>query len=450
MRKMRLDYSLTAPEITSEKLSAFTQTVKDARNMLVNKSGKGNDFLGWLKPQDIVSAEDFANIKETVKRLKKSCDTMVVIGIGGSYLGARTVIEALGDKSGIDSVIFAGQTLSVAYTKELLETLESREFCIAVISKSGTTTEPAAAFRILKELLINKVGEEVAVERIVAITDPDRGALREMATEKGYETYPIPANVGGRFSVFSAVGLLPIAFAGIDIDELILGAKESYNALTSDDNPMTNKALMYAAIRNILYREGKKSEVTAIFEPRLHYMIEWWKQLYGESEGKDGLGIFPVGAEFTTDLHSMGQYLQDGERTIFETFVVIDGGFDPINIPKVSDNLDGLDFLVGADIDAINKSAFMGTVLAHRDGDVPVLIITLPDLSAKSIGELLYFYQFACGVSGYILGVNPFDQPAVEDYKTNMFALLNKPKYEEKGKAVRERVENTLGKFIVD
>jgi len=447
---MKFDYSLTFPEVSDDSLKIIAEAVSEARNTLVNKSGKGNDFLGWTDPAKIVGKEDVERIKETVKRLKSECDTMVVIGIGGSYLGSRTVIEALATEEGMKSVIFAGQTISAVYTKELLQTLKRRNFCIAVISKSGTTTEPAIAFRILKEVLTERVGEEEANKRIIAVTDPLKGALRVMATEKGYETFPIPSNVGGRFSVFSAVGLLPIAFAGIDIDELLLGAEKAEKQLTANEDVMTNKALMYAAIRNLLYRSGKKVEVMATFEPKLHYLAEWWKQLYGESEGKDGIGIFPNSVEFTTDLHSLGQYLQDGERIMFETFVVVEGDFAPVIIPKTSDNLDELDFLVGKDIDLVNRSAFEGTILAHRDGGVPIIIISLPDISAGSIGELLYFYQFACGISGYVLGVNPFDQPAVEDYKKNMFALLNKPKYEEKGKVVRARVDSTLGKALID
>jgi glucose-6-phosphate isomerase len=373
---------------------------------------------------------------------------MVVVGIGGSYLGARTVIEALaGD--GLSRVLYAGQTLSADYTHHLLNSLKEKRFCINVVSKSGTTTEPAIAFRLLREQLERQVGKARAKDLIVASTDPEKGALRGLAVKEGYRTFPIPANVGGRYSVLTAVGLLPIAYAGVDTGALLDGAVACAQACDTTD-VRQNPAYFYAVARNLLYRKGKGIEILAAFEPRLRYLNEWWKQLYGESEGKALMGIFPASVEFTTDLHSMGQWIQQGRREIFESFVNIAGGLPEVKIPRDEENADELNFLAGESLDAVNKKAFEGTALAHRDGGVPSMTFTLPDLSAHSLGALLYAFERACGISGYLLGVNPFDQPGVEAYKKNMFALLNKPGYEDQSARVIAAVQESQGKNVVE
>ncbi|HEX2950842.1 MAG TPA: glucose-6-phosphate isomerase, partial [Armatimonadota bacterium] len=444
---LSLDYSYLLPEVTPEEIASWQPQVTLAHNMLHEKSGLGNDFLGWMNPQDIMPAEQLAEIKKAAARLREQADVMVVVGIGGSYLGARTVIEALGDPNG-PQVWFAGQTLSAEYTAQLLAALENKNFCINVVSKSGTTTEPAIAFRLLRDLLVRKVGKDKAKDLIVATTDPKSGALRKMSDKEGYQTFPIPGNVGGRYSVFTAVGMLPIAFAGVDVDALIGGAMNCAKAC-SDADLSKNPAYVYAVVRNLLYRKGKGIEMLASFEPRMHYLAEWWKQLYGESEGKNLMGIFPASVEFTTDLHSMGQWIQEGRRDIFETFVDIAGGLPKVTIPSDPDNNDGLNFLAGMPVAEVNHRAFQGTALAHRDGGVPSMTITLDDLSANTIGALLYFFEKACGISGYLLGVNPFNQPGVESYKKNMFALLNKPGYEDKAVTVTAAVKENIGKHVV-
>lgn len=442
-----LDYSYSLPDVTPEDVIGWQPQVTLAHEMLERKSGWGSDFLGWMDPEALVSPEQAAAITGVAASLREQADVMVVVGIGGSYLGARTVIEALATP-GSPQVLYAGQTLSADYTASLLNALKDRRFCINVVSKSGTTTEPAIAFRLLRDQLVTQVGKERAKELIVATTDPTSGALRKMAQQEGYRTFPIPGNVGGRYSVFTAVGLLPIAFAGIDIAALLGGARACASACTNPDLTK-NPAYVYAVVRNLLYRQGKTTELLAAFEPRLHYLTEWWKQLYGESEGKRHMGIFPAGVEFTTDLHSMGQWIQEGRREIFETFVHIAGGFPEVTIPRDPDNADGLNFLAGMTVDAVNRKAFEGTALAHREGGVPSMTITLPTLAADSLGALLYFFEKACGLSGYLLGVNPFDQPGVEAYKKNMFALLNKPGFETQSAQVTAAVRERQGRNVV-
>lgn len=430
---IKLDYSYLSPEVSPANIAALQGPVELAHKMLHQGTGAGSDFLGWLDPAAIMDAAQLTKIKAVTAKLREETDIMVVVGIGGSYLGARTVIEALAPAGG-KQVLYAGQTLSADYTAWLLNYLAGKRFCINVVSKSGTTTEPAIAFRLLRELLVREVGEEVAISRIVATTDPTNGALRTTVQNKGYADFPIPANVGGRYSVFTAVGMVPFAYAGINVDALITGAVACAAACKNPDLAV-NPAYVYAAARNIMLEQGKNIELMANFEPRLHYLAEWWKQLYGESEGKDGKGIFPASVEFTTDLHSMGQWIQDGRRAIFETFINIDGGQPKVELPSDAENLDELNYLVGSDINSVNFSAFQGTALAHRSGGVPSMTITLAKLDAFNFGELLYFFQKACGISGYLLGVNPFDQPGVEAYKKNMFALLGK-----KGDAVKAEV----------
>jgi glucose-6-phosphate isomerase len=444
---LSLDYSYLLPEVTPEEIASWQPHVQLAHEQLVKRTGQGADFLGWLEPAAIMPAEQLAAITATAARLREEAEVMVVIGIGGSYLGARTVIEALG-APGEMPVLYAGHTLSADYTAHLLQVLEQKRFCINVVSKSGTTTEPAIAFRLLRDLLIRKVGKEKARELIVATTDPEKGALRGGVKKEGYTSFPIPANVGGRYSVFTAVGMLPIAFAGIDVQAMLDGATACAEGCASPELK-ANPAYVYAVVRNLLYRKGKTIELLAFFEPRLHYLAEWWKQLYGESEGKSLMGLFPASVEFTTDLHSMGQWIQQGQRTIFETFIDIAGGMPSVTIPTDPENADGLNFIAGKSVDEVNRRAFEGTALAHRDGGVPSMNLTLPELSPKSLGSLLYFFERACGMSGYLLGVNPFNQPGVESYKKNMFALMNKPGFEAQAAEVAAAVQDRQGKHTV-
>ncbi|HEY3379273.1 MAG TPA: glucose-6-phosphate isomerase [Armatimonadota bacterium] len=444
---LTLDYSYLLPEVTPEEIASWQPQVKLAHEQLTQQSGQGNDFLGWLAPEAIMPPALLAQVTATAARLREQAEVMVVIGIGGSYLGARTVIEALAAPDA-PQVWYAGQTLSAEYTAQLLAALETKRFCINVVSKSGTTTEPALAFRLLRDLLVRKVGKEQAKALIVATTDPESGALRKMSAQEGYETFPIPANVGGRYSVLTAVGMLPIAFAGVDVDALLKGAIACEKACQSADLA-TNPAYAYAVARNLLYQKGKGIELLASFEPRMHYLAEWWKQLYGESEGKGLMGIFPASVEFTTDLHSMGQWIQEGRREIFETFIDIAGGMPTVTVPTDPDNNDGLNFLAGMSVDEVNRRAFQGTALAHRDGGVPSMTITLNELSAYTLGALLFFFEKGCGLSGYLLGVNPFNQPGVESYKKNMFALLNKPGFEDQSVQVTAAVKEKLGKHVV-
>ena len=423
--------------ISKKELDAIASETLAAKKTLLSGSGLGNDFLGWVDlPQDLDSSI-ISSIKSDVKRLAPSAQLFVVIGIGGSYLGARAVIEALQSEfASMQSdgshpyIIYAGHTLSEDYYHQLLQLLDTRDYAVAVISKSGTTTEPAVAFRIVKGHLEKKYGKAAAAERIIAVTDAQRGALHDIAQQEGYRTYIIPDNVGGRFSVLTPVGLLPIAMAGYDIDRLLAGARDMREVCIQNDDIQSNPALLYAAVRNILYRNGRKVEILENFVPQLRYISEWWKQLYGESEGKDGKGILPHSLSFTTDLHSMGQYVQDGERSMFETVISVAKPTHTVNIPADAQNLDGINYLLGKSLTEINHNAELGTIMAHVDGGVPVLRIELPTVDEYTLGQLLYFFEFACGVSGYMLNVNPFNQPGVEAYKKNMFHLLGKPGYE--------------------
>ena len=426
-------------------VKALLPEAADALAKVDNGTGAGNDFLGWTDLPTRTTQAELEDIIATARSLQKDCEYVVCIGIGGSYLGAKAVIEALSDSFAayrIDhtnpKVIFAGQNIGEDYLFELRNLLADKKFGIIVISKSGTTTEPAIAFRILKEQLEQRVGKEEASRRIVAITDAKRGALRQLATEEGYKTFVIDDNVGGRFSVLSPVGLLPIAVAGYDIMALMAGAAEMQ--LATKEATLENPAVVYAATRNALYRAGKKIEILVNYNPKLHFLADWWKQLYGESEGKDGKGIFPAAVDFSTDLHSMGQWIQDGERTIFETVISVDAPEHETIVPTDNDNLDGLNYIAGKRVDEVNKMAEIGTRIAHVDGGVPNIRITIPALREQYLGQLIYFFEKACGISGYMLGVNPFDQPGVEAYKRNMFALLGKPGYEAETAAIRAKI----------
>ncbi|MBO4722837.1 MAG: glucose-6-phosphate isomerase [Muribaculaceae bacterium] len=410
-----------------------------AAETLEKGDGAGNDFLGWLHLPSEITAAELDDINATARQLREECEYVVVIGIGGSYLGAKAVIEALSDNfaafkqsEGV-KVVFAGNNIGEDYLYDLMKLLEGKRFGIVVISKSGTTTEPAIAFRLLKNMLEKQVGKEVAAKRIVAITDAKRGALRSLATQEGYKTYVIADNVGGRFSVLTPVGLLPVAIAGFDINALVAGAVEMEKA-------PADMMVDYAATRNALYQAGKKIEILVNFNPSLHFLAEWWKQLYGESEGKDGKGIFPASVDFTTDLHSMGQWIQEGERTIFETVITVEKQRNEVVIPTDYADLDGLNYIADKRVDEVNKMAELGTRLAHVDGGVPCMLITLPALNEKYLGQLIYFFEKACGMSGYMLGVNPFNQPGVEAYKKNMFALLYKPGYEAQSAELAKRL----------
>lgn len=429
--KLEIDYSncldfITEKEITEETIRSISQLDK-----LVNRTGEGNEFTGWLDLPEKASG-DIEKIEKTAQRLRKQSDITVVIGIGGSYLGAKAVIEALKPpvnipgKESEHEVLFAGQNISEEYLSAIKDYLSDRTFNIIVISKSGTTTEPAIAFRILRKLLESKVSNEAARNHIVAVTDKEKGALRKLSEIEGYDTFIIPNNVGGRYSVLTPVGLLPIAVAGLDIRELTRGAVSMVKN-TRDNRSATNPALTYAAIRTILYKKGKYIEMLVNYEPSLQYILEWWKQLVGESEGKSGRGIFPASANFTTDLHSMGQYMQDGERFIMETVLSVKEHSSELTIPHDKDNLDNLNYLAGKRLSEVNARAEEGTVMAHREGGVPVTRILLPAITEKWLGSLLYFFEISCAISGYILGVNPFNQPGVEAYKKNMFRLLGKP-----------------------
>ena len=422
--------------------------VTAAHRMLREKSGAGNAFLGWVNLPDQYDREEFARIKTCAARIQKSCDILVVIGIGGSYLGARAVIEYLkspmynGMKKDTPDIYFAGNVISATALNELLQICDGKDVCVNVISKSGTTTEPAIAFRVFRALLEKKYGKDGARERIFVTTDKAKGTLKQFSTDAGYETFVVPDDVGGRFSVLTAVGLLPIAVAGIDIDQLMAGAAAASHAYT-DEDISKNDCYRYAALRNILYRKGKTVEVLASYEPFCAMMNEWWKQLYGESEGKDQRGIFPASVIFSTDLHSLGQFVQDGNRTLFETVLDIADTHSFFEIPMDPANIDGLNFLSGMDLDLVKKTAMQGTILAHVDGGVPNIVLEISEKSEFVLGELLYFFELACAISGYLLGVNPFDQPGVESYKKNMFALLGKPGYEDLRENLQKRLKNS-------
>ena len=447
MNPLQLDLTKAFGPDAEQRLQAIRPEAERSLHTLYDATGVGNDFLGWLHLPSSITDAQLTDIEQTAKRLS-TCQAIVVIGIGGSYLGARAVIEALTDS--FDPlrtenrthpiILYAGNQIGEDYLSELCDLLRGRDFGIINISKSGTTTEPGIAFRILRNLLEANVGREAARERIVAVTDRARGALRTLADREGYKTYVIPDDVGGRYSVLTPVGLLPIAVAGIDIRALVRGAVEMERAVGPDVPFDQNPALRYAAARQTLYREGKKIEILANFHPKLHYVGEWWKQLYGESEGKDHRGIFPAAVDLTTDLHSMGQWIQQGERTIFETVISIDAPEHTLTVPTDADNLDGLNYLAGRRVDEINKMAELGTRLAHASGGVPNLRVSIPRLTADCLGGLLYFFEAACGISGYLSGVNPFNQPGVEAYKRNMFALLDKPGFETESRAIRAQL----------
>ncbi|MBQ8208204.1 MAG: glucose-6-phosphate isomerase [Clostridia bacterium] len=432
--------------VSKEELSAIQPEITKAAELLDSRSGAGSDFLGWVDLPENYDRAEFAAIKVAAEKIKKSCDILVVIGIGGSYLGARAVIEFLKSplynnlKKDTPDIYYAGNGLSSSALSELLSICEGKDICINVISKSGTTTEPAVAFRIFRNLLEEKYGKDGARERIFVTTDREKGTLKSFSDESGYQTFVVPDDVGGRFSVLTAVGLLPIAVAGIDIDKLMEGANAARKALCDTDIEK-NDCYKYAAIRNVLLRKGKVTEIFVAYEPFAQMFSEWWKQLYGESEGKDGKGIYPASAIFSTDLHSLGQYIQEGQRTIFETVLSVKDAGVNMPIPNDKNNIDGLNFLSGKDLDFVNKNAMQGTLLAHMDGDVPNIVIELDKKDEYSLGYLIYFFEKACAVSGYTLGVNPFNQPGVEAYKKNMFALLGKPGYEEQKKLLDARLK---------
>ena len=444
---IKLDISKATPFLSAEAVASLEPQVKAAQQALEAGTCAGNDFLGWLHLPSSITAEHLADIKQTAQVLRENCDTIVVAGIGGSYLGARAIIEALGNSfewlanDGKNPVIlFAGNNIGEDYLYELTEYLKNRKFGVINISKSGTTTETALAFRLLKKQCEEQRGKEVAKKVIVAITDAKKGAARVTADKEGYKSFIIPDNVGGRFSVLTPVGLLPIACAGFDIDALVQGAAEMEKQCGADVPMMENPAALYAAVRNAIYQSGKKIEILVNYQPKLHYMNEWWKQLYGESEGKQHKGIFPAAVDFSTDLHSMGQWIQDGERTVFETVISVEEQCHKLLFPHDDENLDGLNFLEGKRVDEVNKMAELGTLLAHVDGGVPNIRISMSKLDAYNIGQLIYFFEIGCGISGLVLGVNPFDQPGVEDYKRNMFALLGKPGYEAQTEAIKARI----------
>lgn len=446
--KVTFDYAKTSPFISAEEVEKMKRQTLDAKEVLVSKSGAGNDFLGWIDLPVNYDKEEFARIKEAAKKIQSDSEVLLVIGIGGSYLGARAAIEFLGhsfynvvDKSirKTPEIYFVGNSISSTYIKHLMDVVGDRDFSINMISKSGTTTEPAIAFRVFKEILEKKYSKEGAAKRIYATTDKAKGALKHVADEEGYETFVVPDDVGGRFSVLTAVGLLPIAVSGADIDKLMEGAA-SGRKYALESSYEDNDALKYAALRNILLRKGKSVEILANYEPSLHYVSEWWKQLYGESEGKDKKGLFPASVDLTTDLHSMGQFIQDGSRIMFETVLEVEKSREELIIGEEPVDLDGLNYLAGKTVDFVNKSAMNGTILAHTDGQVPNFLVKIPEVNEFYLGELFYFFEFACGVSGYLNGVNPFDQPGVESYKKNMFALLGKPGYEAQREELLKRL----------
>lgn len=438
MEKISLDYSKALNFFGKHEIENLKEFAMKAHSMIHEKTGAGSDFLGWVNLPTNYDKEEFDRIKKAAQKIKEDSDILLVIGIGGSYLGARAVIEALGhsfrnelskEKRKYPKIFYVGNNISSRYMTDLIEALEGRDFSINVISKSGTTTEPAIAFRIFKEVLEKKYGKEGAASRIYSTTDKSKGALITLSKNEGYETFVIPDDVGGRFSVFTAVGLLPIAAAGFNIDLLMSGAKDAEDDYSVSDIEK-NDAYMYAILRNIMLKRGKDIEILVNYEPSLHYVSEWWKQLYGESEGKDNRGIFPAAVDFSTDLHSMGQYVQEGRRNLFETVLNVREVEKHLTVKAEKEDLDGLNYLEGKTVDFVNKQAFQGTLLAHTDGEVPNFIINIPKLDEYHIGYLLYFFEKACAMSGYLLGVNPFDQPGVEAYKKNMFALLGKPGFE--------------------
>ncbi|MGN1097514.1 MAG: glucose-6-phosphate isomerase [Clostridia bacterium] len=438
MTKIKFDYTTAAPFISQGEIEGLTPAIEAAHNTLHSGSGAGNDFLGWVKLPEDYDKEEFARIKKAAEKIKSDSDALIVIGIGGSYLGARMVIEMLNHnfynvnkaaRKGAPQIFFAGNSISSTYLSDLIETVKDIDFSVNIISKSGTTTEPAIAFRVFRDILEQKYGKEGAKGRIYATTDKAKGALKNLADEEGYETFVVPDDVGGRYSVLTAVGLLPIAASGLDIDALMAGARDAMEQY-ANPNVAENECYQYVAARHALYRKGRTTEMLINYEPQVHYFAEWWKQLYGESEGKDGKGIFPSAADFSSDLHSMGQYIQEGLRIMFETVVFFENPRKDIEIGTDPANVDGLNFLAGKNVSYVNEQAFNGTLLAHTDGNVPNLVVRVEKMDEYCLGNLIYFFEKACGVSGYVLGVNPFNQPGVEAYKKNMFALLGKPGYE--------------------
>ena len=448
MSKVTFDYSKAAPFIKDHEVDSMKKLAEDAKELLVSKTGAGNDFLGWIDLPVDYDKDEFARIKKAAAKIQSDSEVLLVIGIGGSYLGARAAIEFLRHSfynvvskeiRKTPEIYFVGNSISSTYIRHLMDVIGDRDFSINMISKSGTTTEPAIAFRVFKEMMEKKYGKEEAAKRIYATTDRVKGSLKHLATEEGYETFVVPDDIGGRFSVLTAVGLLPIAISGADIDKLMEGARAGRE--TALNAPFEeNDSLKYAAIRNILLRKGKEIEILANYEPSVHYVSEWWKQLYGESEGKDQKGIFPASVDLTTDLHSMGQFIQDGSRNMFETVINIETSREELVLQEEPVDLDGLNYLAGKSVDFVNKSAMNGTILAHTDGQVPNLMVKVPEVNEFYLGELFYFFEFACGVSGYLLGVNPFNQPGVESYKKNMFALLGKPGYEAQREELLKRL----------
>ncbi|MDR2533538.1 MAG: glucose-6-phosphate isomerase [Tannerellaceae bacterium] len=448
MKPIQFNYTGAISSIPAEEIASWEESSRQSLETLHSGKGAGNSFLGWLRLPSSIIAGELEEIELAAAKMREQCETVVVIGIGGSYLGARAVIEALGNSFDMlqtprksPLILYAGHNICEDYLAELVDLLKGKSFGLINISKSGTTTEPALAFRILKKLLEESVGKAEARERVIAITDARRGALRNLADCEDYKTFVIPDSVGGRFSVLTPVGLLPIAIAGINIRELMSGARSMEKRTVPTVPFADNIASQYASVRNYLYKSGKKIEILANYHPKLHFLAEWWKQLYGESEGKQHKGIFPAAVDLTTDLHSMGQWIQEGERSIFETVISVATPARRVLVPKDKDDFDGLNYLAGKRVDAVNKMAELGTKLAHIDGGVPVLEIIVPELAPYNIGQLIYFFEKACAASGYILGVNPFDQPGVEAYKTNMFALLDKPGFEAQSEAVKARLK---------
>ncbi len=446
--KVTFDYSKASCFFNEKEVEMMSGLVDAAKTQLLEKNGPGNDFLGWIDLPVDYDKEEFNRIKKAAEKIKNDSDILLVIGIGGSYLGARAAIEFLRHNfynsvskeiRKTPEIYFVGNSISSTYLSNLMELVEGRDFSVNIISKSGTTTEPAIAFRVFKKMLEDKYGKEEAAKRIYATTDKAKGALKNLATEEGYETFVVPDDVGGRFSALTAVGLLPIAVSGADIDKLMEGAA-SGRKRAIENKFEENDALQYAAIRNLLLRRGKEVEIVANYEPSLHYVSEWWKQLFGESEGKDNKGLFPAAVDLTTDLHSMGQFIQDGSRIMFETVMNVEKPRCEVTINEEPVDLDGLNYLAGKTVDFVNKSAMNGTILAHTDGQVPNLLVNIPEQNEFYLGELFYFFEFACGVSGYVLGVNPFDQPGVESYKKNMFALLGKPGFEKQREELLKRL----------
>ena len=448
MGQVKFDYSKTAGYVHEHEVESMKALTESARKLLLSKSGAGNDYLGWIDLPVDYDKEEFARIKKAAEKIKSDSDVLVVIGIGGSYLGARAAIEFLGhnffnsvskDLRKAPEIYFVGNSISSNYLAGLVDVIGDRDFSVNIISKSGTTTEPAIAFRVFKKMLEEKYGKDGAAERIYATTDKAKGALKKLADAEGYEEFVVPDDVGGRFSVLTAVGLLSIAVSGVDIDELMAGAASARKRCIENDFD-NNDAMQYAALRNIMLRKGKSVEILCDYEPSLHYTLEWWKQLMGESEGKDNKGLFPASVDLTTDLHSMGQFIQDGSRIMFETVLNVEKTSREIVIEKEDEDLDGLNYLAGKTMDFVNKCAMNGTILAHTDGNTPNLRVDIPEQTPFYLGELFYFFEFACGLSGYMLGVNPFNQPGVESYKKNMFALLGKPGYEAEGEELRKRI----------